>query len=76
LHRILGVRHKAEHAATMHQQLAAMMLDAFFAELRKRVHAWKLSHTCDTKPVLAAQTDFFDSIGLVILGNLLKTKEG
>jgi hypothetical protein len=36
----------------------------------------KLCHICDTKPVLAAKTDFFDDVGLLILWNLLKTQVG
>jgi quinol monooxygenase YgiN len=34
----------------------------------------KLCHNCDTKPVLAAQIDFFDELRLLILRNLLKTR--
>jgi hypothetical protein len=34
----------------------------------------KLCHNCDTKPVLAAQIDFFDELRLLILRNLLKTQ--
>lgn len=34
----------------------------------------KLCHNCDTKPVLAAQIDFFDELRLLILRNLLKIK--
>ena len=59
----------------MDQQLPAMTFDALFAELRSKVHAWKLCHTCDTKPVFTAKTDFFDRMRLLIPRNLLKVLE-
>jgi len=70
LHRILGVQQGTEHAVTVDQRLAATTLDALFAEARPRAHAWKLCHNCDTKPTVAAQTDFFDELRLLILRNL------
>jgi hypothetical protein len=36
----------------------------------------ELCRNCDTKPVLAAKTDFIDDSLLLILWNLLKTQEG
>jgi len=48
--------------------------DALSVEVRGRLHEKKLCHNCDTKPVLAAKTDFFDRMCLLILRNLLKTK--
>ena len=74
LNRILGTRQGAEHAVILDQQ-AAMTLDALFAEVRPRVHACKLCHNCDTKPVFTAKTDFFDDVRLLILCNLLKVLE-
>src|SRR5712664_2215560 len=36
----------------------------------------KLCHNCATKPFFTAKTDFIDSMRLLILRNLLKTKSG
>jgi len=41
---------------------------------RERANTRKLCHNCDTKPALAAKTDFIDDLLLLILRNLLKTK--
>jgi len=40
----------------------------------ERANTRKLCHNCDTKPALAAKTDFIDDLLLLILRNLLKTK--
>ena len=52
------------------------MENALSVEMRGRVHAEELCHKCDTKPVVAAKTDFIDNSLLLILWNLLKTEEG
>jgi len=36
----------------------------------------ELCHNCDTKPALAAKTDFIDELRLLILRNLLKIQDG
>ena len=38
-------------------------------------HERRLCHNCATKPVLAAKTDFFGGVRLLILRNLLKVLE-
>ena len=38
--------------------------------------AEKLCNNCDAKPVFTAKTDFIDKTSLLILRNLLKTKNG
>jgi hypothetical protein len=48
--------------------------NALSVEVRGRVHAKKLCHKCDAKPVFTAQTDFFDRSHLLILRKLLKTQ--
>ena len=62
------------HLAAGWIQLALSFTAGISAQDHALRRSQKLCHNCDTKPVFAAQIDFFDGSRLLILRNLLKIK--